>query len=135
MGFTDSVRKCFKNYATFDGRSGRAEFWWFYLFTALVTIVAEIPGYVLMLIGAAMSNDNSLNAVFWIGLVLLILGSLVFLAFVVPYLAVGSRRLHDRGLSAWLLLILLVPCGSIVLIVLWILEGTPGDNQYGPKPV
>ncbi len=27
------------------------------------------------------------------------------------------------------------PCGNIVLIVFWVLEGTPGDNAYGPKPV
>ena len=52
----------------------------------------------------------------------------------IPLLAVGSRRLHDRGQSGWLQLLLLVPCANLVLLVFWALEGTPGDNAYGPQP-
>jgi uncharacterized membrane protein YhaH (DUF805 family) len=52
----------------------------------------------------------------------------------IPSIAVGCRRLHDRGTSGWLQLLLLVPCANIVLLIFWILAGTDGDNVYGPKP-
>ena len=56
-------------------------------------------------------------------------------AVLLPGLAVGFRRLHDIGRSAWWLLIALVPlAGGIVLLVFACLPGTPGPNQYGPDP-
>jgi uncharacterized membrane protein YhaH (DUF805 family) len=134
MSFTESVSTCLHQYANFNGRAKRSEFWWFYLFYALIGVVLAIPGTFVMLLGIP-TNENQLpGAAFWFGLVLLIGASLVQLAFIVPMLAVGSRRLHDRGQSGWLQLLMLVPCGSIVLIVFWALEGTPGDNAYGELP-
>ena len=135
MSFAESVRTCISKYATFEGRATRSEFWWFYLFAALVALVVFFPGYILMIAGAATAENNSTpGALFWLGLVLLIVGSLVVLALYIPFLAVGCRRLHDRGQSGWLQLLLLVPCGNIVLLVFWVMEGSPGDNAYGPKP-
>ncbi|MDP1876644.1 MAG: DUF805 domain-containing protein [Actinomycetota bacterium] len=135
MGFVEAVRTCFQKYASFDGRATRSEFWWFYLFLTLVTLVVFMPGYVLMIVGAATTDRNDTpGAAFWLGIVLMIIGGLVILALYVPFLAVGCRRLHDRGQSGWLQLLLLVPCGNIVLLIFWVLEGTPGDNAYGPKP-
>lgn len=135
MGFKESVRKCLKNYATFEGRATRSEFWWFYLFATLVTTVAILPGYILVIAGAATTDAGATpGPVLWIGVILLGLGSLVALAFIIPIYAVGCRRLHDRGQSGWLQLLLLVPCGHIVLLIFWLMDGTPGDNAYGPKP-
>jgi uncharacterized membrane protein YhaH (DUF805 family) len=57
------------------------------------------------------------------------------LAILVPYLAVGARRLHDTGRSGWWLLIGLIPIiGAIVLLIFFVLEGTKGPNEYGPDP-
>ena len=85
-------------------------------------------------IGAS-SNDGAISGLFTILLVIFwILWIIVVIALYIPLLAVGCRRLHDRGQSGWLQLLLLVPCGNIVLLVFWVLEGTPGDNAYGPKP-
>lgn len=135
MSFGDAVRKCLSNYATFDGRASRTEFWWFYLFIVIVSFVVLLPGYVLTLVGAATAtNDSTPGAVLWLGLVLLIIGLLAMLALYIPQLAVGCRRLHDRGQSGWFQLLLLVPCGNIVLLIFWVMEGTPGDNAYGSKP-
>lgn len=39
MGFGEAIKVCFNKYADFSGRASRAEYWWFYLFTFLVTIV------------------------------------------------------------------------------------------------
>jgi len=135
MSFGQAVRSCLSKYATFDGRATRSEFWWFYLFTLIVSFVVLLPGYILMIAGAAASSDGSSpGIVFWIGLVLIIIGALASLALYIPFLAAGCRRLHDRGQSGWLQLLLLVPCGNIVLLVFWVMEGTHGDNAYGPKP-
>lgn len=130
MSFGEAVKTCFSKYATFDGRATRSEFWWFYLFIVLVNLVVYIP---VLLIGIAAANGNS-GVLGAIGVLLWIVWGIVVLALIIPQLAVGCRRLHDRGQSGWLQLLLFVPCGNIVLIVFWVMEGTPGDNAYGPKP-
>ena len=51
-----------------------------------------------------------------------------------PYLAVAVRRLHDTSRSGWWLIIGLIPVvGTIILIVFWV-QDSHGDNQYGPSP-
>ncbi len=113
MGFAEAVRTCFNKYATFSGRARRSEYWWFYLFYILVSIVLEI-------IVVAARNA--------IPLVLL-------LALVLPSLAAIVRRLHDTGRSGWWFWIGLVPfIGAIILIVFACQDSQPGTNQYGPSP-
>ena len=49
-----------------------------------------------------------------------VLGWLWFLAIIVPYLAVGVRRLRDAGFDWPLIFVSLVPLiGTVVMIVLW----------------
>jgi uncharacterized membrane protein YhaH (DUF805 family) len=134
MSFTQAVKTCLGKYATFDGRATRSEFWWFYLFMALAILVAYVP-LLLVTVAASASSNGTVSGV--MGLFMGLFGILLFavsIALLIPFLAVGCRRLHDRGQSGWLLLLFLVPCGNIVLLVFWLLEGTPGDNVYGPKP-
>jgi len=53
----------------------------------------------------------------------------------VPFLAVGFRRLHDSGRTAWWLLLGLIPVlGQLVVLIFMILEGTPGPNRFGEDP-
>jgi uncharacterized membrane protein YhaH (DUF805 family) len=104
-----------ERYAKFDGRAGRAEFWWFVLANLIVYI-----GFAILL---------QISGIF------LILELLYALAMLVPSIAVAIRRLHDTDKSGWLLLIGLVPfIGAIILIVFYAMEGTKGPNQYGPAP-
>ncbi len=37
MGFGEAIKVCFSKFADFDGRASRAEFWWFTLFTFLMS--------------------------------------------------------------------------------------------------
>lgn len=115
-----------RRYADFKGRSSRKEFWMFQLvFVALglLAVVAlndarDYEGYV------TGGNMALLGAVF-----------LGFLGLLVPLLAVEVRRLHDQDKSGWLVLINLVPyVGALVIFILMLIEGTPGENQYGPDP-
>lgn len=110
-----------KRYAQFSGRARRKEFWMFVLFNTIISIILSIID---RLIGTDYNNGSS-------G----ILQSIYSLAVLVPSLAVGARRLHDTGRTAWLLLLYLIPCiGWIILIVFWAQEGNPGPNQHGPDP-
>ncbi len=135
MDLAQAVRTCFSKYATFDGRASRSEFWWFSLVVWLVVLVvylAPIP----FTVTAALLGGERLVAVVGVFTSVLSLGAFaVLVGLAIPLLAAGSRRLHDCGQSAWLLLLLLVPCGGIALIVLWALDGTPGDNAFGARPV
>ena len=158
MDFITAIKTCFSKYADFNGRARRSEFWYWYLFTILVSMFSS-----------------------WIPF-----ASLVMLALVIPTLAAAVRRLHDIGRSGWWVLLNVVPsiicfafliallgsaiitliaagtyepemlidnlsaniglcfayvlsalasfvC-SIVLIVWWAKDSAPGANEYGENP-
>ena len=57
------------------------------------------------------------------------------LAVLIPTIAVTVRRLHDTDRSGWWFLIIFLPLiGAIAFLVFMCLDGTQGDNQYGPNP-
>ncbi len=63
-----------------------------------------------------------------------ILSALFGLAVLIPSLSVSVRRLHDTSRTGWWLLIAFVPLiGAIVLIIFYVME-SHGDNEYGPAP-
>jgi uncharacterized membrane protein YhaH (DUF805 family) len=110
-------RVVLENYANFDGRARRAEFWWYFLANLIISVVFNIIDAV---IGSGMGGG--------IG----VLGLIYSLAVLIPGLAVAIRRLHDTGKSGWWLLLVFIPIvGIIVLIVFWATDGTPGANDYG----
>ncbi|EDP95645.1 DUF805 domain-containing protein [Kordia algicida OT-1] len=111
------------NYANFEGRARRQEYWMFVLFNFLIIIGL----YVIVGILAIMSE--SLMA---LGAILVIIYALGVL---IPSIAVVVRRLHDTGNSGWMYLISFIPLiGPIWLLVLMCTEGQVGPNQYGPDP-
>ena len=115
--------KVMKNYTTFSGRARRKEYWMFTLINGIITIVLYFPGAILVEI-----PDLEV-----IGAILLIPYLIYSLVVFLPSLAVSIRRLHDQDKSGWWFLINFFPCvGPIWFFVLTCLDGTPGDNQYGP---
>lgn len=139
MSFGQSISHVFSNLTNFSGRASRSEFWWFYLFTLLVSGIPTLLGAIFFLGGVssdpgAMESSGSIGVMGVIGVLFYIVGILASLAFIIPTLAVGCRRLHDRGTSGWLQLLLLVPCANFIVLIFWLLAGTEGDNIYGPKP-
>jgi uncharacterized membrane protein YhaH (DUF805 family) len=134
MSFAAAVRTCFQKYATFEGRAKRSEFWWWMLFQSLVTGVVALIGVVFIIAAGTGNSGGQVNGpLVVIGGIFYVLAILLGIALLVPTYAVGCRRLHDRGMSGWLQLLTLVPCGNIALLVLWIMGGTPGPNTYGEK--
>lgn len=123
MSFGEAVRSVFGNYAKFDGRAPRSEYWWFQLFNLLVVLAV----YVVMIVAAAAGRGS--YGLFAVGLA--VLGIYVIATFI-PSLAVTVRRLHDSDKSGWWLLIALVPySGAFVVFIFTLLPSTPGINQFG----
>ncbi|GAA4936027.1 uncharacterized membrane protein YhaH (DUF805 family) [Actinomycetospora succinea] len=120
--------KVLKQYADFNGRARRTEFWMFTLFSAIASIVLGIIDTV---IGTASVYGSGGTYFYSPGL----LQGLYALAVLIPTLAVTVRRLHDTDRTGWWVLIALIPfVGGIVLLVFMCLDGTPGVNQYGMNP-
>lgn len=117
--------KVLKQYADFNGRARRKEYWMYALFLIIFFIIAAIL-------------DNLLGTTFKMygqslgyGYIYLLLA----LATLIPSIAVGVRRLHDTNKTGWYILLGFIPfIGAIILLVFYIQKGTQGENQYGPDP-
>jgi len=99
--------KVLQNYAVFEGRARRSEYWYFVLVNVLIS-------FGLGFIGGMLGFE--------------LLSNLYSLAVLVPSIAVGVRRMHDVGKSGWFILI------PIYNLILAVTEGDKGPNEYGPDP-
>jgi uncharacterized membrane protein YhaH (DUF805 family) len=118
VGFADAIRLAFQNIFEYKGRASRSAYWWFAL--------AELIGWVGVLILAAIFAAVHVP----------VLGILLYLAAAVAAfllsLSLTIRRLHDQDKSGFWYFIAFVPfIGGIWLLVLTVLEGTPGPNRFG----
>jgi len=112
MNFADAIKNGFKNYVQFRGVASRSEYWYWVLFTVLVSVVlGTIDGVM-----AAGSLEQQATDPFAMGFSFANVASLVFL---LPNLTVGVRRMRDAGFSAWFLLVQAVP-----MIPLFVMIGT-----------
>jgi uncharacterized membrane protein YhaH (DUF805 family) len=97
----------FTKYAQFSGRSRRSEYWYFALFSTIISVI-------LLFVGDAVGFPQ-LRLIYSLGVL-------------IPSLAVAVRRMHDVNKSGWFLLI------PIYNLILACTDGTSGDNEYGPDP-
>ena len=102
------------NYATFQGRATRKEYWMFFLFSLIIMFgLAIFEGF----IGMFPYTEES------------VLINIYSVAVFLPSWAVGVRRMHDTGRSGWFLLI------PIYNLLVLITESDEGGNKYGPHPI
>lgn len=132
---------CLKQFAVFEGRASREEFWSFILFLVIGNIALNILQTSILPFTSPSSlwewfSDEDYFFIspyefYWNRAFI----SLYWLIFLLPLLAVTSRRLHDSGKSSWFLLFALLPVGGqIVLLIFALLPSTPYENAYGPVP-
>ncbi|MCE5360789.1 MAG: DUF805 domain-containing protein [Acidithiobacillus sp.] len=125
--FTNAV---FRNYAQFNGRTHRAEFWWYVLATVIISFILAFIGGFLVGFSATLSHGDmgsTWNYIFYAPFVLFMI------ALIIPNLAIEVRRLHDINLSGWWILLTLVPyIGSIVILILMLLPSKPEGERFGP---
>jgi len=112
------IARCFAGYVEFNGRASRAEFWYFYLFSIIMHIIAaSIDINVFKFPPEAIGSVSSATS-----LVLLL-----------PTLSVGCRRLHDIGKSGWWQLISFTIIGIIPLIIWFASEGNVASTNTNKK--
>lgn len=115
MDIQTAVRKVLNNYATFNGRASRAEFWWWILATWVVSVVLGILG-------------RFIGFFEWIN-------GIYSLAILIPTLAVSWRRLHDTGRAGGWWFINFIPVVGWILFILWTVKPSePQPNRFGPVP-
>jgi uncharacterized membrane protein YhaH (DUF805 family) len=142
---------------SFQGRINRPDFWMAFLATcvgALATAGLVIGIYYILI------WTRGLQAVPGFGASWILAGLLVFGPLTVITLALGAKRLHDRGKSGWWLFLYWIVGGILVGLGYWYLfdtigyvmlgigaflvligfvdiglgQGTVGPNYYGPDP-
>lgn len=104
-GFGQAVSRFFSKYTQFEGRASRSEFWWAYLFDAIVAIIFCI---------LAVYNP-------YLSFLIIIWG----IGTIVPQLSLTCRRLHDAGFSGLFLLLELLVIGEIALLIMCMLPSRP----------
>lgn len=114
MDIQQSVKTVLGNYANFEGRSGRSEYWWW----VLAYMIAYAAVYI---VGGIVGLGRPLAAI--LGLALLI-----------PNITVSVRRFHDIGKSGWWCLIFLIPLVNIVAWIYFFIKPSEGPNQHGEGP-
>lgn len=140
---------------SFRGRINRAKYWLAALVYVLVSILFVVIGFI-----ALGNNIDDLFSLAGVGILLWIVGLILFVAITWSSIAVGIKRLHDREKSGWWMLVFLLgptvlnglgqsTAGAASLILslaalvvsvwafveLGCLRGTRGPNLYGPDPL
>ena len=116
MNPQQAVSDYYSRYVDFQSRTSRPGFWWVFLYQLVVYVI----------IAALSAVSAGLGAV---------LITLWGLAHIVPSIAITVRRLHDSGKTGWLALIWFVPfVGWLIVLVMMVLPGDDGTNNWGDKP-
>ncbi len=114
VDFQSAIKLQIENVTNFQGRASLSAYWWYALALFIVNIVLEIFSVAV----------GSFPLTMLIVLVMLVAG--------LSTLSVAVRRLHDTDKSGWMLLLGLIPfLGGIIVLVLMLLPGTPGQNRFG----
>ena len=69
-----------------------------------------------------------------VGIISEVLSGVFSLAVLLPYLAVGTRRLHDTDRSGWLQLIGLIPLIGWIVLIVWFAQEGKEPNRYSSIP-
>ena len=147
--FGQAIRRFLKNYAGFSGRASRSEYWWVALFSFLVMLV-PLALYIIGVVMLAVASDNSSryddgfgdgygSAAFapaaGLGLTLLFVGLglliVIWLALLVPSIAISWRRFHDANFAGPFYFLSLIPyLGGLVVLVFMVLPPSPLGRRF-----
>lgn len=109
------MRRLLRVYGSLGGRIDRYTFWW----AGLALAAAFVVLYVFLdTMAGATSTFVLYPPLFW------------------GAFALAVKRLHDRGHSAWWLVVVVIPIVGVLwlVITLGLPAGSPGENHYGDDP-
>ena|SRR5690606_15509758 len=110
------------NYANFEGRARRKEYWMYTLYVFLLYLALSLVVSIISWVSSTLGG--LLSFVLWIA----------YLGLLIPSLGVTVRRLHDTGKPTWYVILAFIPLVNLYILYLLILEGDRGSNAYGPDP-
>ncbi len=121
-----------RGYTEWAGTSSRSEYWLAYLMNWLIALLwfllISVTGFEAGAAGFVLSPVS----------MILSLGFFIFaLALIIPIISMTVRRLHDAGLSAWWMLLLLLgvvcePLGFVVSVVFFVFSVLPTKVEGNP---
>ena len=125
MGPIRAISRAMRYVLRFNSRGSRSEFWW--VTAALIGGVALTAIADEMILPKTGDYARAYDIMTMVSVPLYICGLLLFLS-------VTVRRLHDIGLSAWYLIIFLMPFGTGFILMAWLCSksGMIVTNDYGP---
>lgn len=115
LPFVKAFLKMIADLTDYKGRTSRADFWW----AVLGVVILSVPVFLICSLLGGFGD--------WLYRIFCIL-------MFIPQLAMWVRRLHDVNMSGLFMLLMLTGVGCIPLVVFACLDGTQGDNKYGPDP-
>jgi uncharacterized membrane protein YhaH (DUF805 family) len=133
IGFPDAIKRVFKKYATFSGRAGRGEYWWWALASVVVWAVLNVITSISRLSAPTSATGYTYTTstpgpLAIAGPILLVVWGL---AVVVPTLALTVRRLHEVNLSGLLVLLMLMPfLGGLAVAIMTLLPSNPAGQRF-----
>jgi uncharacterized membrane protein YhaH (DUF805 family) len=122
MNMADAVASAFKNYSNFEGRASRSEYWYWTLYSVLVSFaIGLFKGF----------NEENLD----IYTAFNVIGILINLIFFLPSLSVTARRFHDIDKSGWNYLWAFTIIGIIPYLIWMTRPGSIRPNKWGLPPL
>jgi len=129
MTFFESIATVFRKYADFTGRATRPEYWWFALFSFIVSSVlnALTPFSMnrnMFEVGATATSFTGYMS----------LAGAWSLAVLVPSLAVAVRRLRDAGRNWTELFWVLLPIVGVIILIVHLCDPSTPTAQTAAAP-
>lgn len=132
LTFAGAISVCFKKFFNFRGVASRREYWYFVLFTILVSVVIGtieqiiLPPVTVAADALALALEQNpenldfelLNAAFVESINATPVSNLIGLITALPLLTAMVRRMRDAGFSAWFLLLSWVPFLTFIFTLL-----------------
>ena len=123
LNYTDAFVLGIKNYANFKGRASRSEYWRF--MAEMMMIQGTLEVVAILCKGVGLYNFESIIDTITL---------LVTLFFVLPNIAITTRRMHDTGRSGWTQLISFIPIiGFFIFLTYELKQGDTCENSYGER--
>ena len=125
VSYMDALKRGFKQYVTFSGRTSRSEFWRFMVCREIILDGLAVFG---IIVDMVLGNTSAASDY---AMVLLVILQLIYF---LPSLAIICRRLHDVGKSGLTFLLIFIPfVGVFVLLSNLVKKGDNLTNVYGDK--
>lgn len=134
--FPKAFTRFWKKYVAFSGRASRSEYWWWFLWNAIiVAVLSIIVGIIAAATGDysthATTSSTGVSAGAETQSPASFILALWYLAILIPTVAIQIRRLHDINFRGWWILLNLIPfLGGIAVLIMTILPSNPEGQRF-----